>query len=44
MKERDHGHERKLEQTARGGAGGAGARLAFIRPECPDRYRDLQLD
>lgn len=25
-------------------AGGAGARLAFIRPECPDRYRDLQLD
>ena len=25
-------------------AGGAGARLAFIRPECPDRYRDLQFD
>ena len=24
-------------------AGGAGARLAFIRPGCPDRYRGLQL-
>ena len=39
-----HGPERELEQTARGGAGGAGARPALIRPARPVRYRGLQLN